>query len=157
MASCWQVGWNSKIIKKTISFYRFLRPSAFQLRSKIEQTPFPQPSKIDQKINQNLDATFARFLSQLGSILGRFWEPSWSQVGTKLLQKSIQKIIEKMITFWIASRSIFDRFGLPTSTPTGVIRNGFGSSSGDLGPSWGQDGPKTSPRGPWDRFLTNFA
>ena len=66
----------------------------------------------------NLD----RFWSQLGSILRRLWGSRWSQDGTKSLQQSIQKTITKMITFWIASRSIFDRFWAPT---WGVQRGPF--------------------------------
>ena len=61
-----------------------------------------------------------------------------------------------MITFYIASRPIFCGFWPPTSTSKGVQRNEFWSSWGGLGPSWGQDVPKTSPRGPWDCFLSIF-
>ena len=62
-----------------------------------------------QKQLSNQHPNLNRFWSQLGTNLGGFWGPRWSQDGTKSLQQSIFKTIKKMITFWIASRSIFDR------------------------------------------------
>ena len=109
-----------------------------------------------QKQLSNQHPNLHRFWNQLGSILGGFWEPSWNQVGTKSLQKSIQKISKKIITFWISFGPIFGGFWPPTSTSKGVQRNGFWRSWGGLGPSWIQDGPQTSPRGPWDRFWSIF-
>ena len=61
-----------------------------------------------------------------------------------------------MITFYIASRPIFSGFWPSTLTSKGVQRNEFWSSWGGLELSWGQDGPKTSPRGPWDCFWLIF-
>ena len=61
-----------------------------------------------------------------------------------------------MIPFYIASKLIFNGFWPPTLTSRGVQRNGVWSSCGGLEPSWGQDGPKTFPRGPWDCFWLIF-
>ena len=112
-----------------------------------------------QKQLSNQHPNLAPFWSQLGTILGGFWEPRWGQVGTKSLQKSIFKTIKKMITFWIASRSIFDRFGAPNGPQKGVtdlyILEHFGLL-GSLGPKMGQDGPKTPPRRPPAPILDDF-
>ena len=118
-----------------------LEPRWHQIAPKVD-------SKKYEKKNQNLDATFDQFLSQLGSILGGFGDPSWGQVDTKSLRKSILKLIIKMITFRIALGTDFDRFSAPRWAPRGGPRNHFSRFLGLLGPSWGQDGPKIPPRTP---------
>ena len=75
---------------------------------------------------------------------------------TKIASKIDLTNHKKMIPFYIASKLIFGGFWPPTSTSKGVQRNGFWSSWGGLELSWGQDGPKTYPRGPWDCFLLIF-
>ena len=95
-----------------------------------------------------LKPTWLHFWRFLGAKLA----PSWHQIASKIDLKNHQKII----TFYIASRPIFGGFWPPTSTSKGVQRNGFWSSWGGLELSWGQDGPKTSPRGPWDCFWLIF-
>ena len=120
------------------------------------------PTSIRKQLS-NQHPNLDRFWSQLDFILGGFWASRWSQDGTKSLPKSIQKSIEKMITFWIASRSIFDRFWPPTWPPRGVIDLYFLVIFSLLGPSWAQELPKTPSRGllapprplqdaSWDRF-----
>ena len=84
-----------------------------------------------------------RFWSQLGPIWGRFWEPTGGQVGTKSLQNSIPKVIKKMITFRIALGTDFDGFWAPTWPPKAETNLWFLEHFGLLGPSWGQDPPKT--------------
>ena len=103
-----------------------------------------------QKQLSNQHSNLHRFWSQLRRILGGFWEPRWGQVGTKSLPKSIFKVIIKMITFRIALGTDFDRFSAPRWAPRGGPRNHFSRFLGLLGPSWGQDGPKTPPRTPQD-------
>ena len=106
-------------------------------------------SKINQKIDPNLDAIFSRFLSQLGSILGGFWPPSWSQVGTKWHQNPTPQPIKKIIAFWKGSGSILGGFWAPTWGGCKVV---VGWLFWLLGPSWGQDGPRT----PQDRLQDRF-
>ena len=129
-----------------------------QVRKSIKMVPTSIRKQLSNQ-HPNLD----RFWSQLDSILGGFRGPRWGQDGTKSLQKSIQKSIEKMITFWIASRSIFDRFWAPTWPPRGVTDLYFLVIFSLLGPSWAQEPPKTPSRGllapprplqdaSWDRF-----
>ena len=105
------------------------------------------PASIKKHLS-NQHPNLDRFRNQLGSILGGFGEPSWGQVGTKSLQKSIQKMIKKMIAFRMALRSNFNGFWLPTWHPKGESNLWFLEHFGLLGPSWGQDPPKTPPRGP---------
>ena len=102
------------------------------------------PTSIRKQLS-NQHPNLDRFWSQLDSILGGFGGPRWGQDGTKSLQKSIQKSIEKMITFWIASRSIFDRFWAPTWPPRGVTDLYFLVIFFALGPLLG-------PRAPQDPF-----
>ena len=105
------------------------------------------PTSIKKQL-PNQHPNLNRFWCQLGSILGPFWEPSWGQVGTKSLRKSIQQTIKNMITFWIALETDFDRFWAPTWPPKGETNLWFLEHFGHLVSSWGQDPPKTPPRGP---------
>ena len=78
--------------------------------------------------------------------------PSWHQIAPKIDLKNDQKII----SFWIASGSTFARFWPPTwHLYRGSTRLGFGAFW-LLEPSWGQDGPKTSPRDPPRQILVDF-
>ena len=97
--------------------------------------------------------------------MGGFWGPRWSQDATKSLQKSIQKSIKKVINFWIAPRSIFDRFWTPTwgvqGGPLGVRQATFSPLEPLLEPRCAKDPPKIPQDLPrplqdasWDQFLT---
>ena len=52
-----------------------------------------------------------------------------------------------MIAFWIDLGTDFDRFWAPTWPPVGESNVGILEHFRLLGPSWGQDPPKTPPRG----------
>ena len=109
-----------------------------------------------QKQPSNQHPNLNRFWSQLGTILGGLWGPRWSQDGTKSLQQSIFKTIKKMITFWIASRSIFDRFWEPKWLPNGRNQRlqfgAFWALGGLLGPRWAKMAPRPLQDAPWHRF-----
>ena len=126
----------------------FFGPLAFQHRS-----------KIDPNMNQNLDATFDLFLTQLASILGRFWEASWGQVCTK----SIQNAIQKMITFWIALGNDFARFWWILGLTWGArsrrrkgTTNIFGTIFWLLTPRSTQEPSKSPLRAPKSQILVDF-
>ena len=71
-------------------------------------------------------------------------EPRWHQIASKI----DPKIDQKMINFWIAPRSIFDRFWAPTWGVQGGPWGSVGRLFGLLKLSWSQDEPKSSPRSP---------
>ena len=56
------------------------------------------------------------------------------------------------IAFFIALGSIFEGFWHPAGRNFCLHFETFWL----LGPSWGQDGPQTPPRGLWDRFWIDF-
>ena len=109
-----------------------------------------------QKQLSNQHPNLNRFWSQLGTNLGGFWGPRWSQDGTKSLQLSIFKTIKKMITFWIASRSIFDRFWIPKWLPHGRNQSlqfgAFWALGGLSGQRWAKMAPRPLQDAPWHRF-----
>ena len=109
-----------------------------------------------KKHPSNQHPNLKRFWSQLGTILGGFGGPRWSRDGSKSLQQSIFKTIKKMITFWIASRSIFDGFGEPKSLPNGRNRSlhfgAFWGLGGLFGPRWAKMAPRPLQDAPWHRF-----
>ena len=90
----------------------------------------------------NLD----RCQSELGSILGGFWTSKSTKNPFKTDQNTIPKIIIKMMTFWMVSRSIFNRFQVPSWVPRGVTDLYIVEFFWILGLSWRQDVPKTPPR-----------
>ena len=110
MASCWQVGRNSKKAKKTKGFSRFFGTPAFQLQIKIDKKTSPDRSKFKQKFGQHLDPFFDGFWEQLGSIFGKLLaaklEPCWHQMASKPNPKTNQKTT----AFWKASGTNFNQF-----------------------------------------------
>ena len=93
MASCWQVGWNSKNLKKPLVFCMVFATSAMPCWGKksIKIVPRALPKQLSNR-HPNLH----RFGSQLGSILGWLWQPSSSQTYTKSLETSIHKITKNV-------------------------------------------------------------
>ena len=81
MASCWQVGRNSKKAKKKLKVFQCClvsRPSNFEAKLTNKR---PQ---ADQKSSKKLISILIQFLMDLGTNLGRFWEDFGGQVGAKL-------------------------------------------------------------------------
>ena len=102
--------------------------------------------------------------TQLGTILGLSWlklgplgvswGPSWanlaprsSQDGPKIQKKLDPKINEILDRFLIDVWSIFVDFGSQLGSQEGGAGAHFSTTVWLLGPSWGQDGPKTSQNG----------
>ena len=111
-------------------------------RRHLDKKSFKMVPTSFQKQLSKQHSNLHRFWSQLVSILGAFGVPRWGQVGSKWLQKSIPKTIKKMITFWIASRSIFDGFWAQLGPQEGKAIFGFWS----IFRSWSPLGPKSPPR-----------
>ena len=103
-------------------------------------------AKIPSKITLKLTSQLACILDPNGLHFGRVGGSFWHQNSTKLVKKSIQKSIKKMITFWMALRSNFVGFWLPSWCPRGVTDLYIFYHFWLLGPSWPQDPPKTSAR-----------
>ena len=83
MASCWQVGRNSKKAEKPRENQGFVvsRPSNFE--AKFKKKTYPDRSKFKQKFGQHLDPIF-----------NGFWRPTWLQDPPKTRPKS-RKIDER--------------------------------------------------------------
>ena len=92
------------------------------------------------QLGSNLVPTWVDF----GRVLGSKLEPSWHQMASKRHPTNHQKNDRS----WKASRSIFVDFWVQLGGSRVVARTGFWSYFWLLGPSWGQDGAKSHPRGP---------
>ena len=114
-------------------------------------------AKIPSKITLKLTSQLACILDPNGLHFGRVGGSFWHQNGTKLVKKSIQKSIKKMITFWMALRSNFVGFWLPSWCPRGVTDLYIFDHFWLLGPSWPQDPPRPLQEASWDRFWTILA
>ena len=86
IASCWQVGRNSKKAKKPKVFQGFLvsRPSNFEAKL-TKKRP-----KTDQNSSKKLMSILIQFLMDFGTNLGRFWEGFGGQVGAMLAPNAIK-------------------------------------------------------------------
>ena len=86
MASCWQVGGNSKKAKKLKVFQSFLVPRPSNFEAKLSK----KRPQTDQKSNKIWVSILVEFLKDLeptwvefGIVLAAKLEPSWHQLGTK--------------------------------------------------------------------------
>ena len=141
------------MLKKNLWFvYSFWHFGYIMLCQTINKNAFNIHRKITVKSTLQFGAILDPTWPHFGCILG----PRSGQVGPKSLPKSISKSIQKIITFQVALDTDFGRFGAPTWPPRGGPRNHFSKSFWLLKLSWGQDGPKTPPRAPRNRFWTNF-
>ena len=80
MASCWQVGRNSKKAKKPMAFQGFLVPWPSNFEAKLSK----KRPKTDQNSSTKLVSILIPFLMDFGTNLGRFWDGFGGQVGAKL-------------------------------------------------------------------------
>ena len=114
-------------------------------------------AKIRSKITFKFTSQLTCILDPNGLHFGRVGGSFWHQNGTKLVKKSIQKSIKKMLTFWMALRSNFVWFWLPSWCPRGVTDLYIFNHFWVLGPSWPQDPPRPLQEASWDRFWTILA
>ena len=132
-------------MSKNIDCYNRVVPSAMlcwnEKLTKIIPTCF-------RKQVSNRCSELHQFYNQLGSILGRFWLPFWLQVGSKWLKKSIPKFIKKPMPSCIDFWSTFGRVWHQIGPQLGAKNVCYVGLCWLLEPSWTQDGPWTSPRGP---------
>ena len=92
----------------------------------------------------------ASILEGLGGHFGTKMAPRWSKNGFKNQST-------KTITFWMALRSNFVGFWLPSWCPRGVTDLYIFDHFWLLGPSWPQDPPRPLQEASWDRFWTILA
>ena len=141
-----------------MSFYNTIVPWA--MLCYVRKSITIEPTSIKKQLS-NQCSNFDRN-SHIHPNLALFWEGLGSQVGAKMVPNRSKNQSKhrstKMITFWIVSRSIFDRFWAPTwgvqGGPLGVRRATFWALEALLEPRWSQEPPKI-PQDPSKRPLGN--
>ena len=83
-ASCWQVGRNSKNLKKPTVFQCFWAPRPSNFETKLAK----KRPQSDQKSSKKMINILTQFLIDFWSNLDRFWEDFGLQVGAKLGQNA---------------------------------------------------------------------
>ena len=147
VASFWQVGQNSKNLKKPGVFQGFWAPRPSNFEAKLAKNR-PQS---DQKSSKNLINILTQILIDFWSNLDRFWEDFGIQVGAKLAQNAYKIRPQNQSKKWLLLGRLPSRFWMDFGSILGP-RGGspemlFGCPEG----SWGHLGakmvPKMVPRG----------
>ena len=155
MASCWQVGRNSKKAKKPMENQGFLvsRPSNFEAKFNKKRP------KTDQNSSKNLVSILIQFLMDFGSQLGSKILPKPGQNRGKSMKDGLPNQWKFCMLFERPFNGSWGQHGskiLPKWCPGGwwycSLFSGLEGSWGGLGASWGPRGPKS-----WfNRFLVDF-
>ena len=112
------------------------------------------------RLIKNRTKTYHKTCQHVGVSFESLWVPFLVDFGLQnplqIDQKSIQKPTKKIISFWSDFLSTWDRFWEDFGGVLGGPQVDFWDVFWLLGPSWGQNGPKTPPRSLQDRFWMDF-
>ena len=146
MASCWQVGRNSKKAKKPKENQGFLvsRPSNFEAKFNKKRP------KTDQNSSKNLVSILIQFLMDFGGQLGSKILPKPGQNRGKSMKDGLPNQWKFCMFFERPFSGSWGQHGskiLPKWCPGGwrkcSLFSGLERSWGGLGASWGPRGPKS--------------